>query len=50
MNNYYSSDIELKRRLKNRKEIKAGGDNFPDTQKTPKTKRIKVVKEVEIGI
>ncbi|PKY13044.1 hypothetical protein RhiirB3_424778 [Rhizophagus irregularis] len=50
VNNYYSSDIELKRRLKNRKEIKAGGDNFPDTQKTPKTKRIKVVKEVEIGI
>ncbi|CAB4419588.1 unnamed protein product [Rhizophagus irregularis] len=41
VNNYYSSDIELKRRLKNRKEIKAGGDNFPDTQKTPKTKRIK---------
>ncbi|GBC44549.2 C2H2-type zinc finger transcription factor [Rhizophagus irregularis DAOM 181602=DAOM 197198] len=50
VNNYYSSDIELKRRLKNRKEIKAGGDNFPDTQKTPKTKRIKfsTLKSIEI--
>ncbi|RGB40358.1 hypothetical protein C1646_753429 [Rhizophagus diaphanus] len=42
VNYYYSSDIELKRHLKNRKEIEAGGDNFPDTQKTPKMKRIKV--------
>jgi len=35
--------------LKNRKEIKEG-NNFPDTQKTPKAKRIKVVKEVVVRI
>ncbi|CAG8586136.1 15880_t:CDS:2 [Funneliformis caledonium] len=50
VNNYYSSNIELKKRLKNRKEIKARGDNFPDTQKTPKAKRIKLIKEIKIGI
>jgi len=48
--NNASSNIELKRRLKNIKEIKIEADNFPDTQNTPKKKKIKVVKEVEIGI
>ncbi|CAG8591694.1 15310_t:CDS:2, partial [Racocetra persica] len=34
-----SSNVELKRRLKNRKEIKVDADNLPDTQKTPETKK-----------
>ncbi|CAB5387929.1 unnamed protein product [Rhizophagus irregularis] len=39
INNIDSSSNEgLKRRLKNRKEIKSEADNLPDTQKTPKKK------------
>ncbi|CAB5183908.1 unnamed protein product [Rhizophagus irregularis] len=42
INNIDSSSNEgLKRRLKNRKEIKSEADNLPDTQKTPKKKKLR---------